>query len=61
MKFAICNKVEGLREYYAFSEISQAEKDKCLMLSFICGIGKIKQTNIYNNNKKRDVSIKRIN
>ena len=48
-------------EDIVLDEISQAEKDKCLMLSFICGIGKIKQTNIYNNNKKRDVSIKRIN
>ena len=27
------------------SEISQREKDKYCMLSLICGIGKIKQTN----------------
>ena len=30
-----------------FSEISQTEKHKYCMISLICGIQKIKQTNVY--------------
>ena len=33
------------------SEINQTEKDKCSMLSSICGIGKVQQTSEHN--KKR--------
>ena len=47
-------------ESIILSEKSEAEKDKCLILLFICGIEKIKLTNIYNKTE-RDSSIKRIN
>ena len=30
------------------SEITQAEKDKCCMISLLCGIKKIQQTSDYN-------------
>ena len=37
MKFAICNNRDG-PEGFILSELSQAEKDKHIMLSLICGI-----------------------
>ena len=33
------------------SEISQTEKDKCCMLSLICGMQKTKERNEYNKHK----------
>ena len=35
--FTLCNSMDGPGEHYA-SEISQSEKDKYSMISFICGI-----------------------
>ena len=37
--------MDGAREYYV-SEISQSEKDKYHMISFICGIEETKQMNM---------------
>ena len=42
------------------SEISQTEKDKYCMLSFTCGIKKLKQISDYNK-KERDSQIQRTN
>ena len=44
--FAICNTVNGPREYYA--QWNKSEKDINSVLSLIPGIEKIKQTDVYN-------------
>ena len=40
-------------EGHRLSEISQVEKDKYCMVSFICGIQKIQQTSECNNAKQK--------
>ena len=44
--------MNGARMYYA-SEISQSEKDKYRMVTFISGIKETRQTNIWEGGDKR--------
>ena len=51
---AICNNVDGPSRYYGFSEISQIEKDKHFVITYLCNL-KNKQMYIAKRNRLKDI------